>query len=307
MVVALIAAALAAASVPATPPARLAPDADPAIWVVNDRDTVIFLFGTFHALDGKSDWFNDEVRTAFTSSDELMLETIVPEPYRSPSPASGSSGPVAVAPSAGRLLPSIDTHGDVRWTRHRACRRRYGADSILRLAAEDAGKAGRRAGKLRIPARHVQPDARGRLRRRAPVEDAGRKATCRPCLMGELQTAWNRGDPGILRAMLEQMRANSPDTYNDVHRAERPLGRMDRQPAGSAGNGVRRRRSRPSRRQGQRPAAGSPRRGIASRPRSARPSPTCHSRPRAPIGARLPTHGHPWRRGGAYLSKENAK
>ena len=51
MVVALIAAALAAAYVPATPPARIAPDADPAIWVVNDRDTVIFLFGTFHALD----------------------------------------------------------------------------------------------------------------------------------------------------------------------------------------------------------------------------------------------------------------
>ena len=87
MVVALIAAALAAASVPATPPARLVPDADPAIWVVNDHDTVIFLFGTFHALDGKSDWFNDEVRTAFTSSDELMLETIVPEPYGAPRPA----------------------------------------------------------------------------------------------------------------------------------------------------------------------------------------------------------------------------
>ena len=32
-------------------------------------------------------------------------------------------------------------------------------------------------------------------------------------LMGEMQTAWNRGDPGIFAAMLEQMRANSPDTY----------------------------------------------------------------------------------------------
>ena len=29
-------------------------------------------------------------------------------------------------------------------------------------------------------------------------------------LMGEMQTAWNRGDPGIFAAMLEDMRAKSP-------------------------------------------------------------------------------------------------
>src|SRR3990170_2122414 len=78
-----IAAALAAAGIwasaaPANAPPRL-PDADPAIWVVNDHDTTIYLFGTFHALDGKSAWFNDEVRTAFAASDELVLETVIPE------------------------------------------------------------------------------------------------------------------------------------------------------------------------------------------------------------------------------------
>ena len=41
------------------------PDVDPAMWVVKDPDTTIYLFGTFHALDGKSAWFNDEVKTAF--------------------------------------------------------------------------------------------------------------------------------------------------------------------------------------------------------------------------------------------------
>ncbi len=50
------------------------PDADPAIWVVKDKDTTIYLFGTFHALDGKSDWFNEEVKTAFDASNELVLE-----------------------------------------------------------------------------------------------------------------------------------------------------------------------------------------------------------------------------------------
>ncbi|HET9426943.1 MAG TPA: TraB/GumN family protein [Allosphingosinicella sp.] len=54
------------------------PDANPAMWVVRDEDTTIYLFGTFHMLDGRP-WFNDEVKAAFDSSDELMLEAIIPE------------------------------------------------------------------------------------------------------------------------------------------------------------------------------------------------------------------------------------
>jgi hypothetical protein len=55
------------------------PDADPALWVVKDADTTVYLFGTFHALDGKSDWFNDEVKTAFDASQEVYVEAILPE------------------------------------------------------------------------------------------------------------------------------------------------------------------------------------------------------------------------------------
>jgi uncharacterized protein YbaP (TraB family) len=61
-----------------TAQARL-PDADPAMWVVRDEDTVIYLFGTFHLLDGKTDWFNDEVRQAFDSSQELVFEINMPK------------------------------------------------------------------------------------------------------------------------------------------------------------------------------------------------------------------------------------
>lgn len=57
-----------------TPAPAALPDADPAIWVVRDPDTTIYLFGTFHALDGKSAWFNDEVKTAFNQSKEVVLE-----------------------------------------------------------------------------------------------------------------------------------------------------------------------------------------------------------------------------------------
>jgi len=55
-------------------------DADPALWVVKDKDTTIYLFGTVHALDGKQDWFNDEIRTAYDASQEVVFEILPPDP-----------------------------------------------------------------------------------------------------------------------------------------------------------------------------------------------------------------------------------
>ena len=76
----LIAAALAALAFPAAAFADAPlPNVNPAMWVVKDADTTIYMFGTFHMLDGKSDWFNDEVKTAFDASSELVLETLLPE------------------------------------------------------------------------------------------------------------------------------------------------------------------------------------------------------------------------------------
>lgn len=86
----LLAAALAfapaaafAQDAPAAAPSEAAapapfPDADPALWVVRDEDTTIYLFGTFHMLDGRP-WFNDEIRTAFDASGELVVEAIIPD------------------------------------------------------------------------------------------------------------------------------------------------------------------------------------------------------------------------------------
>jgi uncharacterized protein YbaP (TraB family) len=66
------------AAAPGRPAAAAHPDANPALWVVRDADTTIYLFGTFHLLDSRP-WFNDEVKTAFDASDELVLEAIIPE------------------------------------------------------------------------------------------------------------------------------------------------------------------------------------------------------------------------------------
>lgn len=76
------AAALLAVLLPSIADARARPDIDPAVWVVRDADTTIYMFGTFHLLDGKSDWFNDEVRTAFDAAQEVTLEAIMPDDPR---------------------------------------------------------------------------------------------------------------------------------------------------------------------------------------------------------------------------------
>ncbi len=54
-------------------------DADPAIWVVKDADTTIYLFGTIHLLKPDLVWFDDAVKTAFDASDELVLEMVEPD------------------------------------------------------------------------------------------------------------------------------------------------------------------------------------------------------------------------------------
>jgi uncharacterized protein YbaP (TraB family) len=72
---------LAPAALVASPVAaqEARPDLDPAVWVVKDADTTIYLFGTVHALDGKGDWLNDEVKSSFDQSSELVMEIITPE------------------------------------------------------------------------------------------------------------------------------------------------------------------------------------------------------------------------------------
>src|SRR5690242_16464576 len=65
--------------VPATPvSAQAVHDVDPALWVVKDADTTIYLFGTVHMLKPGFGWFDDGVRAAFDASDELVMEVIPP-------------------------------------------------------------------------------------------------------------------------------------------------------------------------------------------------------------------------------------
>ena len=60
-------------------PVTVARDADPALWVVKDADTTIYLFGTIHVLQPGIKWFDGGVKKAFDSSDQVVLEILTPD------------------------------------------------------------------------------------------------------------------------------------------------------------------------------------------------------------------------------------
>jgi hypothetical protein len=212
----LLTAISAAAAITAQPSLPPLPNASPAMWVVRDADTTVYLFGTFHALDGNSDWFNDEVSAAFTHSDELILETLLPKlDSRPPAASVRKSTGYSVASSASFLGA---TRMAVSAGRQRGLDVRKGADMVLRRAAEQSGK---RIGALEtigfqlgMLSRLAPPGAKPATSA-APDRAAADRGTANEVatLMTYMQAAWNRGEQGIFVALLNQMRDTSPDSY----------------------------------------------------------------------------------------------
>ena len=113
MVDVLLAAAALAAASPTRRAGSAPPTPDPAMFVVRDADTTIYLFGTFHALDGQSDWFNDQVKTRVRRvrrAGARNPHSRRPAPAPTPSPAAASGGlpvdPVGLLPRRPRAWRS---------------------------------------------------------------------------------------------------------------------------------------------------------------------------------------------------------
>ena len=188
------------------------PDARPALWVVADADTKIYLFGTFHALDGQSAWFNDEVESAFTGSDQLVLETIIPN-FGAPMPVAKAK-PAAVGPVvrvAGSASFLSSTKLVMSAGRSNGMSTAQGADVILSEAAQATGKPVQgletfefQLGMFsRLP---TAPKAASEAQKAATMKELS-------AVLTDLQAAWNRGDAEGFAPMLEQMRTKSPAMY----------------------------------------------------------------------------------------------
>jgi uncharacterized protein YbaP (TraB family) len=211
MVNLLVAAALAAAPAPATPPAA----AEPAMFMVRDADTTIYLFGTFHALDGDPHWFDHGVRTAFEHSDELVLETLLPEGPNAAQELSKAIRPPSVTPSASFLAT---TRMAITAGRTQGMQTNNGADMVLRHIAESEGKPVEGLETLQFQLNmfnHMPPTAAPAVDTAAkpgePVPGQPMQSLSRT--MAEMQSAWKRGDQSVFVNLLDQLRASAPETY----------------------------------------------------------------------------------------------
>jgi uncharacterized protein len=212
MAAVLVAAALAAATPAAATAAAAAPDnANPAIFVVHDADTTVYLFGTFHALDGKSEWFNDQVRDAFENSDELVLETLVPE---HPSAAAFVAPPQQLRTSPVTASASFlaTTRLAIKAGRSQGMQVGNGADMVLRRAADEQGK-------LVEGLETLESQITMFSRMPAGPAPAPQAAAARPAMtslsqsMADMQSAWKRGDQSVFVRILGQLERGSPETY----------------------------------------------------------------------------------------------
>jgi uncharacterized protein YbaP (TraB family) len=212
---ALLLAAAIAASLPATQPA-IPLESEPAIFVVRDADTTIYIFGTFHALDARTAWFKDAVRDAFERSDELVLETLVPEgppsPVSIPQPQSLRS--MTVTTSASFLAT---TRLAINAGRSQGMQVDNGADMVLRRTAEAEGKTVEGLETLQSQLtmfNRLPPPPPGSV----PQESRGGTGGA-PAMnslsqsMAEMQSAWKRGDQTVFVRILGQLEQGSPETY----------------------------------------------------------------------------------------------
>jgi uncharacterized protein len=211
MVNLLVAAALAAATPTAAQPAQQAPE--PALFVVRSGGTTVYIFGTFHALDGHSQWFAHNVRDAFEQSEELVLETLIPENPSEAVPAQPGFRAPSVTPSASFLAT---TRMAINAGRAKGMQVDNGADMILRHIAESERKPVEGLETLQLqldmfnhlpaavqPAPAAVPARSGPSRQMEGLSNA----------LGEMQAAWKRGDQAVFVRMLDQLKAASPDTY----------------------------------------------------------------------------------------------
>ena len=205
----LLATAALAAATPAAAPAQ--PMSEPAMFVVHDADTTIYLFGTFHALDGNEQWFDGSIRNAFEQSNELVLETLLPEGPRAPQqlrqaqPASRASGSFLAT-----------TRIAISASRSQGMQVENGADMVLRHMAESEGKPVEQLETLQFQLNmfnHLPTSASPPPNAKAGDAVQQQTAEDLPETMAMMQSAWKRGDQKVFVRMLDQLDESSPETY----------------------------------------------------------------------------------------------
>ena len=90
--------------------------ADPAFYKISDEDTVIYVLGTIHVLPEDYEWFDGELRGAFNSSGELVMEMVAPDP----AVMGGIVQKLAIDPNGKQLSSYFDAKMKAKYEEHLA-------------------------------------------------------------------------------------------------------------------------------------------------------------------------------------------
>ena len=207
----LLASGAAGQSTPAPAvPAQALIRATPALWAIRDADTTIYLFGTFHTLDGRTAWLHDEVKLAFDHSGELVLETVVPADLAEARAAARDEMTETSANGTRKLKPfAASTQTVVSASRAQGMSVENGADAVLRRLAEQAGKPV--SGLERF---EDQLKTLSNIPAPPPAAAAAAPAGPTPAVtVNDLLGAWTKGDTAAFSSMLSNFEAKSPVAY----------------------------------------------------------------------------------------------
>ena len=100
---------LSAAPALAEAPAPVVKAAKPALWVVRDADTILYLFGTVHVLRPGIRWFEGPVKQAFDAAGELRIEMVEPDAATVMAKVQALAIDPQKRPLSGRLDPAART------------------------------------------------------------------------------------------------------------------------------------------------------------------------------------------------------
>ena len=217
------------------PAPKAASDADPALWVVRDADTTVYLFGTVHVLKPGLTWFDEAVKAAFDRSDTLVLEMVEPDPavlrkivmdkgmtsgkptLTEQLPADKRAGVTAALTAAGlppaayeRMKPWLAavtaTVGPLGKLGYDAA---SGPEKVLAAAAGAAGKpvVGLETAEQQLGFFDGLSTAAQVKFLTASVDELPKL----PAEMARMVGSWSRGDPAALAAVLNDSLAESPE------------------------------------------------------------------------------------------------
>jgi hypothetical protein len=210
------------------------PDGNPAVWVVRDDDTTVYLFGTIHLFDGRVAWFNDEVQRAFEQSQEVVFEVKQPDPAAmgpliarygidpdgpplTQKPGVNAAALTREAEALGVPVAALEPLEPwlagmslaVLAMRKLGLDPEQGTEQVLTRAAVEAGKT---VGELETVEQQLQFFHGLSEAQQVELLNAGLKQLAEaPATLGRIADAWSRGDADAVAAVMKEGMAQTPE------------------------------------------------------------------------------------------------